>query len=89
MLTIAVRHKNIIRIAQSDAHVQADLWKIFFHNGQTNMAKLTGDSYRSRWWLILSFQLLNQQKTYSIAISRFSYPPSTYRKLSAYLWFYV
>lgn len=89
MLTISVRHKNITRIAQSKAYAQADLWKIFFHNGRTTMAKLTGDSYRSRWWLILSFQLLNQKQTYSIAISRFSYPLPIYRKLSAYLWLYV
>lgn len=89
MLAIAVRHKNIAHIAQSNAHAQIDLWKIFFHNGQTTMAKLTGDSYRSRWWLILSFQPLNSKKTYSITLSRFSYPLSVYRKLSAYLWFYV
>jgi len=89
MLTIVVQHKNIKRIAQSYAQEQAELWKIFFHNGQTSMAKLTGDSYRSRWWLLLSFQSLDQQKNYSIAISRFSYPSSAFRKLSAYLWFYV
>ncbi len=89
MLAICLRHRKIKRIVQSNVHAQSDLWKIFFHNGQISMAKLTGDSYRSRWWLILSFQLLDKTKTYSIVIPRFFYPLPTYRKLSAYLWFYV
>lgn len=89
MLTVFVRHKKIKQITRSSFQVQADLWKLLFHNGQTNMAKLTGESYRSRWLLILSFQLLDQKKTYSVVISRFFYPSAVYRKLSACLWFYV
>lgn len=89
MLTFSVQHISIARITQSQTQAQENLWKIFFHNGRTAMARLTGDCYRSRWWLILSFKLLDQKKVYSIILSRFASPSSVYRKLSSYLWCYV
>ncbi len=83
-------NKNkIIRLTQYTAPGQVDLWKIVFANRDIKIVRLNGDSYRSRWWLVLNFQTLDQHKRYSIVISRFFYPSAVYRKLCAHLWFYV
>ena len=59
------------------------------NNNKTVIVRLTGDSYRTRWWLVLNFETLDSVNTYSIVISRFTYPKAMYQKLSASLWCYV
>lgn len=76
-------------MSQYTASGEADLWQILFANREIKIVKLNGDSYRSRWWLILNFQSLDSEQSYSIVISRFFYPCTVFRKLSAHLWYYV
>ena len=78
------KNNNIIRLSQHDT-----LWKLTFSNRVSKVTQLTGDSYRSRWWLVLTFQTVDKCESYSLVIPRFFYPRAVYQKLSAHLWFYV
>ena len=77
----------------NESKPEDNLWKLSClnckNNNKTVIVRLTGDSYRTRWWLVLNFETLDSVNTYSIVISRFTYPKAMYQKLSASLWCYV
>lgn len=83
------RKNKIICLSQCETSSNEKLWKLTFSKGVNKIVRLSGDSYRSRWWLVLTFQTLDNKENYSLVIARVIYPKWVFQKLSAYLWLYA